>query len=215
MLIKITALFFCAFVFSVSSLANPNYFLMCSAVEDSVKRLACYDDLATAEQKQVDAKAASLLGTNNKKANNWDLSIEQSKIDDSQTVYLMTESITPIQGRFRGNAVPTLILRCMQNVTSAYIDFDGWHMVDISGHGQVTFRIDKEKPFIQGMRPSNDHKGLGFWNGGTSIPFINKLLAGETLLVQATPFRESPLLVTFNISNLKNVIEPLRKACKW
>lgn len=212
---KFFSMFVGAFLIILTASAETTALLKCSAIKDGVKRLACYDDLAAAEQKQVDAKAAILLGSNNKKANNWDLSIEQSKIDDSQAVYLTTESTTPIQGRFRGNAVPTLVLRCLQNVTSAYINFDGWYMTDISGHGQVTFRIDKEKPFVQKMSASNSNKALGFWNGGTSLPFIKKLMTGQSLLVQATPFRESSLMVTFDITNLEGEIEPLRKACKW
>ena len=206
---------FCVGFFSATLHAEPTTLLKCFAIEDGVMRLACFDTLANAEQKQANLKAKALLDSSDKKPSNWTLSIEQSKIDDSKTVILMTQATTPIPGRFRGYATPTLVLRCLQNVTSAYIDFDGWYMTDISGHGQVTFRIDKEKPFFHGMSASNSNKALGFWNGGTSLPFIKKLMTGQSLLVQATPFRESSMMVTFNISNLESVLDPLRKASNW
>ncbi len=195
--------------------AEPSPLLKCSTIQDGIKRLACFDDLAKADQKNSDQNATKSLNVTESKSNNWKLSVSQSKIDDSETVVLMTDAKEPVPGRFKRQAIPTLIIRCLEKTTSSYINFDGLFMSDNAGHGKVTFRIDKDKPFTQNMSVSNDHKALGLWNGGTAIPFIKKLMAGETLIVQATPYSEAAVMLTFDISNLEKEIEPLRKACKW
>lgn len=210
----IAGLAFVIFTFN-SFAAEPSSLLKCSAVGDGVKRLACFDDLAKIEQKTADQKANKKLDAKETQSNNWIQSVSQSKIDDSETVILMTESKDPVPGRFKKQAVPALIFRCMEKITSVYINFDGIFMSDHAGHGKVTFRIDKDKPYIQNMVVSNDHMALGLWSGGAAIPFIKKLMSGETLIAQATPFNESSVMLTLDISKLEKEIEPLRKACKW
>lgn len=195
--------------------AEPSQLLKCSAIKDGVNRLACFDDLAKTEQKNADNHATKNLSSNESKSNNWNLSISQSKIDDSETVVLMTDAKEPVPGRFKQKAIPTLVVRCLEKTTSSYINFDGLFMSDNAGHGKVTFRIDKDKPFTQNLTVSNDHKALGLWNGNLAIPFIKRLMAGEALIVQATPYSETSVMLTFDISKLEKEIEPLRKACKW
>ncbi|EIA1333958.1 hypothetical protein K6675_004653 [Vibrio parahaemolyticus] len=37
----------------------------------------------------------------------------------------------------------------------------------------------------------------------------------EQLLTQITPYSESPVMATFDVSGLSEAIKPLRKACHW
>lgn len=210
------------FLLSISSLfiftanaAEPSALLKCSAISDGIKRLACFDDLAKNEQKNADKNAKTKLNSNESNSKNWNLSISQSKIDDSETVVLMTSAKEPVSGKFNKTVTPMLIIRCLEKTTSAYISFGGLFMSDLGAHGKVTFRIDKEKPFTQNMNVSNDNKALGLWEGAIAIPFIKKLMTGETLIAQATPYSDSPVMLTFDISKLENEIDPLRKSCKW
>jgi len=194
--------------------APPSELLKCSAIKSGVERLACFDSLINAEQKAADQSATKTLG-GTKESKNWNVSIGQSKLDDSQEVWLKTDAIEAVRGRYGKEAIPQMILRCSENTTAAYIFFDGHFMSDTSGNGKVTFRIDKDAPFSQNLSVSGNNKALGHWNGSASIQFIKKLFGGNTLIVQATPHSESPILVTFDISGLESQLEPLRKACKW
>ncbi len=195
--------------------AEPSALLKCSAIYDGVKRLACFDELVKADQRIADQNSTKKLDADEIKSKNWTRSISQSKIDDSETVTLETDSKNSVPGRFKREATPTLMIRCLEGKTSFYISFDGLFVSDTSNYGQLTIRVDKEKPFVQKTTVSSSNKALGLWNGSTSIPFIKKLFDKETLLVQVTPFNESPITLSFDISGLQNEIEPLRKACKW
>lgn len=188
--------------------------LGCSAITDGIKRLECFDRIAASEQKAADTQAAQELAASETPAN-WNVSISQSKIDDSKTVILTTDAKETVAGMFNRAARPWLVLRCLRNTTSAYINFDGLHMADIQGYGRVTFRVDKQKAFTRSANVSTDNKALGFWNGGSAIPFIKQLFGGSTLLIQATPFSESAVTFSMNIQGLEDAIKPLRETCNW
>lgn len=189
--------------------------LSCSALTDSIKRLECFDRLATQEQKEADAQVAGEIGASEPTPENWDVRVSQSKIDDSTTVVLIAESQESVPGRFNRLSKPSLILRCLENTTATYINFDGHHMADIQSYGRVTFRVDKQKAFTQSMQASTDNRALGLWRGGSSIPFAKKLFGGSTLLIHATPFNESAVTFSVDISGLEEAIKPLRSACNW
>ena len=195
--------------------APTSELLKCSAIKGGVERLACFDGLASKDQDAADQVAEKTLNDARTTLENWRISIGKSKIDDSETVVLMTKSTEPVYAKFQKQVHPSLIIRCERNVTSTYVVFDGLFMSDISGNGQVTFRLNKEKPFVQSLAVSGDHQALGLWYGQTAIPFLKRIMTGDTLLVQATPHSDSPIIVTFDISGLDKQIEPLRKACKW
>jgi type VI secretion system protein VasI len=82
-------------------------------------------------------------------------------------------------------------------------------------HGKVIYRLDEKPAGEKNMRESTDHKALGLWNGGASIPFIKQMFSHEKLLIRATPHSESPVTATFAISGLENAIKPLRENCGW
>lgn len=62
----------------------------------------------------------------------------------------------------------------------------------------VQYRIDKQVPNTKSVRISTNNTFAGRWNSNT-----------------ATPYGENPGEMTFNISNLKSEIQPLRDACGW
>lgn len=189
--------------------------LSCSAEKNSIKRLECFDRLASKEQKEADIAAAQKVG-GHAAPTNWHVAIKKSPVDDSTTVILSTESKDFIPGRHKNRpSRPTLIVRCLENTTAAYINFDGHHMADIQNYGRVTFRVDKQKAFTRSMDGSTDNRSLGLWGGGSAIPLIKKLIGGESLLIQATPYSESSMTFTMDISGLDEAIKPLRKACNW
>lgn len=145
----------------------------------------------------------------------WTTTAGKSEIDDSPTVFLRAVASSDVPARFGGRTKPVLVLRCLENTTSAYIRFDGLFMSDIDSYGRVTFRVDKNKATTNRLRVSTDNEALGLWSGGQSIPFIKSLFGGERLVVRATPYGESTITFEIPISGLSDEVKPLRQACNW
>ncbi|MGP9679943.1 type VI secretion system-associated protein TagO [Halomonas sp. AOP27-A1-41] len=148
----------------------------------------------------------------------WRVSEEISPMDDSKNVYLSTRSNETIPGRYgRSTARPTLYVRCVENTTALVLHMDGHHMASSEYHnwGHVEMRIDDGRAFTKSMRQSTNNRSLGLWNGGSSIPVIRQMFGADRLIVRATPYSESPMTMTFDISQLEDEIAPLREACHW
>jgi type VI secretion system protein VasI len=174
----------------------------CVALTDDKKRLACYD------MKYKPIEKTERVGK-------WIVSNEVSKVDDSQAVYLQVLSNESIEKRSGGSDTATLTLRCQERETSLLINLAGEFLADISGYGDVTYRIDNQKAETRAFTASTNNESLGLWSGKKAIPMIKSLLDHDVMLVRATPYNQSPETVTFPITGLKGVIEPLRKACGW
>src|SRR5690625_3233096 len=112
--------------------ANTDQVLKCSSINDSVKRLECFDGLASELQTKANEEAKKeLAATDKNKDSPWTEHIETSKVDDSVAVILYTPSLDSISGPYGlRTASPSLILRCFENTTAMYINFDGHHMTD-------------------------------------------------------------------------------------
>lgn len=211
---RISIFLFAVFLSLSVNAQTPDDLIRCSVVSDSTERLKCFDGLASKEQAKRDEAAKKDLSPP-RSTGDWRVQIDQSPVDDSKTVVLISKTKDALPGRFGKESSPSLVLRCLRNTTSAYINFDGYHMADIQGYGKITFRVDKNKAFSRNTDVSTDNKALGFWSGGSAIPFIKQLLGGETLLVQATPFSESPLTFSIDISEIDEAVKPLRETCGW
>jgi len=131
-------------------------------------------------------------------------------------VFLRLTSENPIAGRFGNAGNGLLLLRCMENTTAVVFRFNDQFMASIQSYGVIEYRIDKS-PIVWRLytQESTDNMALGLWRGRAAIPFIKSLLGHETLLVRATPFNESPVTLTYDISGIDNAIAPLRKTCRW
>lgn len=195
-------LFSALFALTTISAASAQDVSECAAISDPDDRLNCFD-------------AAFLEVSTPPTESKWRARIDRSQLDDSETVVLRLESDDAIQDRFGQQGPATLILRCMENTTSAYITFAGQFMADIQGRGRVDYRVDNRPANHKNMRVSTDNKALGLWSGGGSIPFIKEMMDGQQLYVRATPFSESAVEATFTIAGLNDELPPLRGACNW
>lgn len=148
----------------------------------------------------------------------WRAREETSPMDDSKSVFLSTKSNERIPGRY-GNAPgnATLFVRCVENTTALILQMNGNHMTSSRYHdwGHVQMRIDDKQAFTKSMNASTNHQSLGLWSGGQSIPVIQRMFDADLLTMRATPYSESPITMTFDISQLKDEIAPLREACHW
>ena len=175
----------------------------CASISSITSRIICYDDLALSLN-LVKSKDKTI-----KSKGKWILNEEKSPIDDSVNVTLYVESNEPITDKYRKKQTPTLILRCSENTTNAFIN---WGMFLGSDYADVLVRLDKEKAKTSSWLISTNHESIF---AKKNISFIKKLMKHETLLTQITPYGENPVMTTFDIQGLKEAIKPLRKACGW
>ncbi|WP_447896018.1 type VI secretion system-associated protein TagO [Vreelandella sp. GE22] len=148
----------------------------------------------------------------------WRVRESVSQMDDSRSVYLTTQSNERIPGRFgRSPGKATLYVRCVENTTALLLQMNGNHMTSSPYHdwGDVRMRIDDNPAFTKSMTESTNNQSLGLWGGGQSIPVIRRMFDAELLTMRATPYSESPITMTFDITALKDEIAPLREACHW
>ncbi|ACM39156.1 hypothetical protein Avi_6163 [Allorhizobium ampelinum S4] len=176
----------------------------CAKVTDAGERLLCYDAVFKSE-----------TVTKNNSASNWAIVIDKSKIDDSQTVVLGSDSDEEFDDKFSLKKInATLLLRCFEGKTSILIGAGNHFLADIQSFGKVTIRLDSGAPFTQGFTSTTDHKWLGLF-GGTAVPLIKKIMAANVIVLRFTPFNGAPMVATFQVAGLQNDIAPLRQACRW
>jgi type VI secretion system protein VasI len=178
----------------------------CAAMKDSVKRLECFDSLATRLGADKPSRETSEIGQ-------WKIEKEISKIDDSANISLSLKAGQNISGWPRKISRPTLFLRCKEKNIDAYV---GTNMTPAVEHGlhdatTATLRFDKDKALQEEMSESTDHNALFFKN---PVDIISKMFEHGAMLFQFTPSNSSPVMTTFNLAGLKKAIQPLTEACK-
>lgn len=178
----------------------------CSKEKSSVSRLTCFDAIAA---KHTTSTKTDIALLNSK----WRLSTESSKIDDSKTATLSLNAESPIRGWPNKNETPTLIIRCKERKTEAYIVTGMSPMVEYGSDGStIRLRIDKKPAFKIHAGKSTDGEALFI---PSAIVQLKKLLGSSTLLFEFTPFNSPPQMTTFNISGIDEAIKPIREVCKW
>ncbi len=136
-------------------------------------------------------------------------------MDDSETVLIYADSNELIPSKFgRGTNRVTMNIVCRENSTHLYFDFDDHHMASLQSYGNVKMRIDDYPAFNKRMKESTDNNSLGIWRG-RGIPTIKKMFGAKELVIRATPYGESSITASFDISGLEEKITSLRKSCGW
>jgi type VI secretion system protein VasI len=147
-------------------------------------------------------------------AQDWQVSVDRSPVDDSETVELKLRSQKPFTDRFGRKKWGFINISCIENSTSFTI-WPGGEFVAASGEfGYVTYRIDKNKAQKKFMSESTDNEVLGLWYG-LGIDLIREISEGKTLFIRITPYNESPVDLTFQVGGLKKVLPKVQKACGW
>lgn len=183
--------------------ASEKEIAACANKDSDAERLICYDDIAA--DMGVDEPSVSA----NESSGSWRSTTSTSPVDDSKTVLLLVDADEPIPSRY-GMVRPTLMVRCRQNRTTIFINWDTYLGIDSTS---LLTRIDKEKARTRSWTISTNNKAAFY--PANDIGFIKSLYGHRKLLAQVTPYGENPVMSTFDITGLKQAIKPLRKACHW
>lgn len=150
----------------------------------------------------------SLLAHSFADSGRWDERKSISPMDDSPTVVLSLESSDRIGSGFKSER-PTLVIRCQENQTTAYINWQTFISVTDT---EITTRIDSDLAQSSLWSVSSNYKAT---LSPKSIPFIKSMLNKESLIVRVTPFNDNSYTVKFDITGLDNAIKPVRETCGW
>ena len=142
----------------------------------------------------------------------WLIRTDVSPMDDSRTVALFLEAENEISGWLETKR-PVLILRCLENKTTAYINVGMSANVEYGHQGAtVRVRFDSKDPRKLVMDRSTDDEALFFRE---PISVIREMMVHEVMIFEFTPFNASPARATFKLTGLKEAIKPLQEACHW
>lgn len=217
----------------------------CTKIGHPIERLECYDEWASGEYGRpvgtvevkkklaengipsLSVKAEATAGakpaapaddaTKEEPKARWLVSKDKSAMTDTTNIFALVPSESPVMCKQYGNgSTPlSLWLRCMENTTSVIIGGDCHVASGFEGYGDVTYRLDDQKPQTRGFDASTDSSALGLWSGGNAIPFIKDMFGHDKLLVRFTPFGMSPVEATFDIRGTEAAVTDLRKECGW
>lgn len=134
--------------------------------------------------------AAAAVGAAPAPTSLWRITVEESPIDDSKNIFANLLAKEETGAGFR-RAKPTLVLRCKEHKTEAYIDWNAYLGLDET---RVLLRIDRDEATTSSWTISTDNKATFHRR---PVEFAKSLVGREQLLAQVTPYSESPALVTF------------------
>lgn len=198
-----------AFVLLASFAANADVskgIASCATESNSVKRLECFDLLSNSLGVTSPKSSSTMVSK-------WRVNKEISRIDDSTNLTISLDADSPISGWPRKTHTPSLVLRCKEKKTEAYIVTGMSPQVEYGNDGAtVTLRFDKEKATKYHTSKSTDGEALFF---GKSIGLVKKMLGHTTLLFEFVPFNSTPAMTTFDLTGINEAIKPLRDTCKW
>jgi type VI secretion system protein VasI len=191
----------------------------CADVSDTSERLSCFDDahgIKTALTSDNPPEKAAENTIEPEPAPikvDWNTRTKTNPLTDLTDVYLSVRANETIQCGYKEER-PMLFLRCMDNTTAVLFVTDCF-MADIQGYGKVRYRVDKNTEKTRNFEESTDNMSLGLWSYNRARPFIDHLRGGEKLIMQYTPYNDSPKMTTFDIAGLDEALKPLRKECGW
>ena len=138
----------------------------------------------------------------------WTILNTTNPLDDSPTVIASIAAKSGVSGVL--SEPVRLSVRCESNKTDAYI---AWH--DYLGSDAtvpVTVRFPPETARTESHSVSSDNTATFI---PRSIPFARSLLTSERLVVQTTPYNESPVTAVFELQGAERALSQVAEACDW
>ena len=145
----------------------------------------------------------------------WRTNRTTNALDDSPTITAMLDAAQGVGGLLDSDPIQ-LIARCQSNKTEVYInwhDFLGDDTDDVySEQKRVTYRFPPAEATTELWNISTDNEATFV---AQPIPFLRTLVASDRLVLQTTPFGESPSMATFELTGARAAIDPIAETCSW
>jgi type VI secretion system protein VasI len=143
----------------------------------------------------------------------WQVSHGRSPMDDSPSVTLTLEAENRISGWLQ-NETPRLQIRCRENKTDLYV-WTGMAAnpeLGLYNEHTVRIRVDATTPTTQRWSQSTNNEALF---APQPIALARRLVAGERLVFEFTPFNAGRAVAEFDIRGLRPGLREVATTCKW
>ena len=189
----------------------------CARINDSSKRLACYDKFA--KNLSGDLLKHTYVRIKSNFKSSWELITDRDTEGGGEILYLRLYSKQMWVKVGQNTDIdkmkslrPSMWLRCANGIMSGLVD---WGIFLDVHKAKILFRFDNEKIKKEWFQVSRDNKKIVSMSEKRLISRITEMFKQERLTARITPYGEKPILVTFNITGLETAILPLRNACNW
>src|SRR5690554_424108 len=174
----------------------------CAAKTNTVERLACFDDLAKRHQ-----LAPSSVTRPSEGPGKWWTNTTVDPLND-EAVYLA--GLTAESGRGRFGEEVSLVIRCKNNRTEMYINWQSFLGMDGI---RTTYRVGKSPAATSTWSVSTDHKSAFF--PGSPVPTLKQMHGETSFVANVTPYSESPVTATFGLTGIEAALADIRSGCNW
>lgn len=144
----------------------------------------------------------------------WTINESTDLLDDSTTVTASLHAIEGLGGSLDTDPKPVFLVRCQSGKTEAYI---AWHerlgdeSDDLSEKKRVTYRFPPANAETEQWSISTD--GTTTFVSNASL-FLKSLAESERLVVQTTPYGQSPIIAVFDLNGAADVVSRVEQAEK-
>lgn len=189
------------FVVAVSTSTAQAQLATCKAINDSLRRLACYDSLASKEP-------SAPLSSDSPKASSadgeWLMNVTTDPISDQKIVIAALMSDNKV-GQYQREA--NLALRCMKGELAIIADWRSY----LADNRKVTYRFDTSEPVSKSWGQSQA-KDVLFVSGDIRA-FAESLIGPKKLALQATPYESGPITAEFSLAGADKAVRKVLDAC--
>jgi type VI secretion system protein VasI len=176
--------------------------MKCAALANPVERLSCFDALA--ESKGLTTKTVETPAAGKGK---WSTSTTTDPLTDKSIYIAMLDASS---GRGRLGEQIGLVVRCAKNKTELYINWNSFLGTDTA---RVTHRVGKLKAETHTWDVSTDHTSSFY--PGSPVATLKEMTKNTSFVANVTPYSESPVTATFDVSGAEAAFSDIRKGCSW
>jgi hypothetical protein len=144
----------------------------------------------------------------------WRSTSDTNPLDDSKTI-IASIAADAQEAPLRNNV--TLMIRCQSNKTELYVDWNDYLGDDsrdvYSDWKRVTVRVGDLPARQQRWGISTDSEAT--FAPASAIGLIRQMVNEDRLVLQTTPYNESPVTAVFNLEGMRDAVEPIAEECNW
>jgi type VI secretion system protein VasI len=198
--IPLTILLIPLFALSASSENLETEIIKCATIEDDVKRLTAFDTLA----KSIDV--AEPVTPIKEGVGKWRIQTDVSPIDDSNSYFLSLDANEELKIGLK-TVKPTLVVRYKEANLQLYISY-GELFIGVD-KTQVTTRFDKGEAVSAEWGISTNRKAIFEPKASSGL---RTMIRAKKFVVRLTPYGESPIVTSFDVSGFAQAFRPFGKA---
>ncbi len=189
----------------------------CAEIEDTLSRLACYDELASsvgleppeviaipaAYAPQADdtpATAAEIPATGE-----WTVSVESDDDGDPAAVSLASWAVSGASTE--GYAI-AMTISCRRGRTSVSVRWEDY----LGSWADITTRIGAEDTNVRRWNLSTD--GRSSFYPSRTLSFIEQIIDAGSVSFEVTPYVKNAISAEFDTSGLGEAFDPWRQICR-